>query len=586
MKQQGTSRARRFAAVAALVVLLSPAAAAVPALAQSASALTVEERAWLDAHGPVRYAPDPSYPPFESVDATGNVTGINVDLLNRMSRNLDFHYEIVLYPNWTAVLEAFRRGEVDLLGSTGRTDERETYMDFIGPYMQVGEVFYVRDDGPPFATPADLSGHRVGVIENYAAGLWLAENRPDVERVSYPDMESGLAALSVGDIDAFFENIPVGGYYIRQNALTNIHILGEPQYYSDANWVVPENETVLYAIVGKGMASIPLGEQTRVFEFWTGYDLGVARAAPAAGISPLARNLLVGLLGLVVVAGTWSILLRRTVRAQTAELRENKERLEAANLRLEHDIRLREAAEAEVRRLNADLESRVEARTRELEAFTYTVSHDLRTPLTTLRTYSHVLSKKYGERLDDDGRRYLERMLESTRRMARLLDDVLKLSRATRRPIASGPVDLSRVVHDSIETLRAQEPERQVRVTVREGALVEGDADLLRLAVDNLVGNAWKYTRRSADPRIEFGWDDTAEGRAFFVSDNGAGFDADDARRLFQPFERLHEDREFEGTGIGLTTVARVIERHGGKVWAEGRLGEGATFRFILGAPA
>ncbi|MDX1612508.1 MAG: transporter substrate-binding domain-containing protein, partial [Candidatus Thermoplasmatota archaeon] len=314
--------APRRAWLLSLLLVLSLLPIAIGHVGAASDPLSAEERAWLEDNGPILYAPDPAYPPFEFVDDAGEVRGINTDLLNRISRNLGIEFETVVYENWTVVLEAMQAGEVHLLGSLANYTEREAYMDFVGPYMRVGEVFYVRDD-TTLESIEDLAGKDVAVIQDYAAGQWLAENHPEMHLVEVPDMVSGLQKVSVGEVDAFFENLPVGGYYIRQNAFSSVVILGEPLYYSPANWGVPEGHSILASIMTKGMASIPLGEQVSVFEYWTGQDLSPPRP-PAEGLSPLARNLLTGT-GLAVVAvGAWGITLRRQVRSRTASLEESR----------------------------------------------------------------------------------------------------------------------------------------------------------------------------------------------------------------------------------------------------------------------
>jgi signal transduction histidine kinase len=245
--------------------------------------------------------------------------------------------------------------------------------------------------------------------------------------------------------------------------------------------------------------------------------------------------------------------------------------------------------EAALRDLNADLESQVRRRTadvsasnRELESFCYAVSHDLRSPLRGIAGFAQVLVEDYGPSLDAEGRRHLERVRTGALRMSQLIDDLLELSRVTRSPLAKQPVDLGALVTAIVERLRADDESRRVDVVVTHPMPVSGDARLLEVALENLVGNAWKYTRLTASARIEIGVDAAAEPAVYHVRDNGAGFDMAYAGKLFQPFQRLHTESEFEGTGIGLATVQRVIERHGGVVWANATPGHGAEIFFTL----
>jgi PAS domain S-box-containing protein len=224
----------------------------------------------------------------------------------------------------------------------------------------------------------------------------------------------------------------------------------------------------------------------------------------------------------------------------------------------------------------------LEAMNRELEAFSSSVSHDLRTPLTSIMGYNELLLDRYVDRLDDTGRAYLRAVHAASERMAQIIDDMLQLSRAGRAELQTEPVDLSALVGTVAADLRRLEPERRADFVIAPSVVVHGDRRLLRMAMENLVGNAWKFTRPQSLPRIEFGVAECDGQTVYFVRDNGAGFDMAEAHRLFRPFQRLHSERTFPGTGVGLATVQRIIERHGGRVWAAGAVGHGATFSFLL----
>jgi two-component system sensor histidine kinase/response regulator len=231
----------------------------------------------------------------------------------------------------------------------------------------------------------------------------------------------------------------------------------------------------------------------------------------------------------------------------------------------------------------AEMMRDLEHKNRELESFSYAVSHDLRAPLRRIDSFSRAILESQGERLDDQGRRYLERVREASQHMSQLIDDVLYLSRVTRAELRDLDVDLSALVALILSRLQESEPARKVETRVRPGVVVTGDAQLLRIALENLLENAWKFTGKKADARIEFGVTQVAGEPTYFVRDNGAGFDMTYAERLFGPFQRLHPQDEFPGSGIGLATVQRIIHRHGGQVSAEGLVGQGATFQFTLG---
>lgn len=218
----------------------------------------------------------------------------------------------------------------------------------------------------------------------------------------------------------------------------------------------------------------------------------------------------------------------------------------------------------------------------ELESFNYSVSHDLRAPLRAIDGFSQALFEDYGELLDETGRGYLKRIRSAAERMNGLIDDLLKLSRFSNALLKQQQVNLSGLAQEIITNLQAEEPERKVAVHVQENITVPGDEGLLNIALENLIGNAWKFTNKHPDAEIKLGTSSTNGKTSCFVKDNGAGFNQNYADKLFTPFQRLHSPEEFTGQGIGLTIVQRIIHRHGGRIWAESNEGKGATFHFTL----
>lgn len=250
------------------------------------------------------------------------------------------------------------------------------------------------------------------------------------------------------------------------------------------------------------------------------------------------------------------------------------------------DITVRLEMEQRIRALNEGLERRAAAlatANKELEAFSYSVSHDLRAPLRSIDGFSLALLEDCADQLDEQGKHYLHSVRDSAQHMAQLIDGLLTLSRVTRQDVRRAGVDLTALARKVVERLRSAQPDRPVECVIAEGLRGEGDAQLLEVALGNLLGNAWKFTGKREHGRIEFGRQEDGERSFFFVRDNGAGFDMNYAAKLFGVFQRLHTAAEFEGTGVGLATVQRVIDRHGGRVWAEGAVGSGATFYFTLG---
>jgi PAS domain S-box-containing protein len=250
------------------------------------------------------------------------------------------------------------------------------------------------------------------------------------------------------------------------------------------------------------------------------------------------------------------------------------------------------AMDAELRIYHDHLEELVQERTtelaaanRELEAFCYSVSHDLRAPLRSIDGFSQMLLEDYGDRLEDDGREHLQRVRAASQRMAHLIDDLLELSRLTRSELRREPVDLSALVAAITAELHETQPQREVTFVIGENLFDNGDQQLLRVMFENLLGNAWKFTGKHPSARIEFGVMQSGDELVYFVRDDGAGFDMAYADKLFGAFQRLHGASEFDGTGIGLATVERIIQRHGGRIWAEGEVEKGAAFYFTLSMP-
>jgi PAS domain S-box-containing protein len=243
------------------------------------------------------------------------------------------------------------------------------------------------------------------------------------------------------------------------------------------------------------------------------------------------------------------------------------------------DISARKRAEAEVLRARFA----AEAANRELEAFNYSVAHDLRAPLRAIDGFSSVLLEDYGDRLDAPGRHNIQRVRDAAQHMGRLIDSLLSLSRVVRVNVSPERVDLSELARAAAERLKEAQPERVVEFAIADGLVETGDSALLGSAIENLLGNAWKFTRGRAVARIELGSTREEGQTVYFIRDNGAGFDMAHSAKLFGVFQRLHTQSEFEGTGVGLATVQRIVERHGGRVWAEGKVGEGACFYFAFG---
>jgi len=272
-----------------------------------------------------------------------------------------------------------------------------------------------------------------------------------------------------------------------------------------------------------------------------------------------------------------------------AQLRRKQFEDENRNFReqlLQKELEVRAANSArELAEARAAFVEELERKNNELEAFSYSVSHDLRAPLRSIDGFSQLLLQDNADRLDSNSQDYLRRVCESAQRMGELIDDLLSLSRVGRADLRCESADLSSIARAVSDELQKKDPNRCVNVSIAQHLLAQADGGLMRVVFDNLLGNAWKFTAKVPEPRIEVGIDQQQGGVVFFVRDNGAGFDMNYAESLFRPFQRLHNESEFPGTGIGLATVHRVIDRHGGRIWASSAVNQGTTFYFTVPSP-
>ena len=271
--------------------------------------------------------------------------------------------------------------------------------------------------------------------------------------------------------------------------------------------------------------------------------------------------------------------LEELVKARTEDLHEKIEKLDKSQKALLYMVEDLNKVSEELKKRRLELETT----NKELESFSYSVSHDLRAPLRSIDGFSRFLQEGYADKLDEKGLHYLERVRAASQRMGRLIDDLLALSRTARKTMKWEPLNLSKLAEEVIAELREQDPDRDVETDIVDGKTVTGDAQLLKTVMENLLGNAWKFTKQRKKAKIVFGVVEKNREQQFFINDNGAGFDPNYADKLFTPFQRLHSAEEFPGTGIGLANVRRIISRHGGRVWAESDgSGKGATVYFVI----
>lgn len=371
----------------------------------------------------------------------------------------------------------------------------------------------------------------------------------------------------------------------RRQLRAILDVLPVAVFISDASGRVVDASREASAIWGGGTTPMADAREGRVLKGWdarTGEPLApsdwpLARALATGRIDP-AREI-----DIETFEGG-----HKTILEYAAPIRDERSHV-VGGVAVTVDITERKRAERELAALKTELEERVRERTAELlaanaelEAFSYSVSHDLRAPLRWIDGFARALEEDHAEELGPSGREYLRQLHESVARMTQLIDALLWLSRVTTRPIDREPVDLGALAREIAGELSESDPTRRVDWVIADDLVVTGDGRLLRVVLDNLLRNAWKFTGGRARARIEVGHEVRRGEHVFFVKDDGVGFDESYADRLFRPFERLHAHEEFEGTGIGLALVRRIVVRHGGRVWAEGKPDEGAAFYFTL----
>ena len=504
------------------------------------------------------------YAPLISRDANGKPVGLYIELIEQIAAQNDWRLTYV-HGIWDENRTWLETGRIDLVLDIAHTPQRAAqYSLNHNPVVPTWSQIDVRV-GSKIATVHDLEGQRVAVnrgdVTTQATKELAAQWGVHPIFVVVDTAAEEFELLSRGEVAAAATDNIAGSVYQRKYRVIPSPILFAP--FSTGFGTAKGRNLDLLAAVDRYIetqAGDPSSPYNATLDKWLETPPTMRERVPAYVIW-----ILVGALSLAALLIGADALLRRQVRSKTEE----------------------------IRRLNEDLERRVTARTielqaalKELESFSYSVSHDLRAPLRALDGFSRMLLDDYGDKLDDDAHHYLERIRQGTQQMATLINGLLELSRLNRSEIERRPIDLSALAGAVIDDLRETEPQRRVDVVIADGLVASADPGLSRTLLANLIGNAWKFTARQATARIEVGAAEADGEPAYFVRDDGAGFDMAYAGKLFGAFQRLHGPDEFEGTGIGLATVQRIVRRHGGRVWAEAAVDKGATIFFTLPGPA
>lgn len=515
---------------------------------------------------------DADYPPYEFLDRNGQAAGLNVDLTRAIARHAGIEVEIRL-GRWKEIRKGLENGEIDLIEGMFYSVERDEVFDFSPPYTTVAHTIVVRKGDPVPADLASLSGRSILVMAGDVMEDLAVERGLGGTLIPVATQEEALGLLASGKYDCALVAKMPALFWIEKHRWKNLELAEKPVLSAEYCYAALPGNASLLSTMSEGLAAIEkTGEYRAIRNRWLGpYEGKPGFATVARWFAAIIVPILVLLAGSVL----WSRSLRHQVDARTRELA--------------RETALFEAEAEKVRALNAELESRVHARTaeleaavREMEAFSYSVAHDLRAPVRAVDGFTAILQKDHRDALDPEGNRLLDRVRLSSRRMGQLIDDLLAFSRAGRADLRMAEIDMESLVRGVIADHADEAARAGVEVRVAGLPRATGDEGLVRIVFENLLSNAIKFSAGRTGASVVIGVRGGAQGPEFLIEDNGVGFEPEYAHKLFGVFQRLHGVNEFQGTGIGLALVKRIVERHGGRVGAEGRPRQGATFWFTL----
>lgn len=496
----------------------------------------------------VRVGSEIDFYPYAFVDKDGNPSGFSIDLIKAVADVMGINI-IISTGTWDEVWKMLIKGQIDLLPIVAKISGRAPLVDFSLTHTETFDAFFVRKGNPSIKNIAQATGKEIVVMRSDAAEHELIERNFQGRLTPVNTINEGLLLIASGKHDAFLCSKLIGTLEIKMKKIKNLSVGPPiPDYKRVFSFAVKKGDTELLEKLNQGLLIIKTdGEYQRIYQKWLSVE------DPWRKFEKYLLPAVIVVSGIILLSGLWLVILQM-------EISERK--------RLEKQLQFRAEQLFEV---NKDLES-----------FSYSIAHDLRSPLSALAGFARILYEDYGENINKEGKGYLNRIKTSSEKMNEMIDNMLSLSKITQQEISIADVDIAALSNAIITDLRESNPGRKINVSIQQNLHAQADEKLLKLALQNLLKNAWKFTEKTPDPQIEVGSLEKDDKRIYFVKDNGAGFNPKFSEKLFKPFKRLHSESEFPGTGVGLAIVERVIRKHAGKIWAEGEEGNGATFYFTL----